>query len=214
MILPIACCCSALSSVSAIVTCGLRDIDRARCAVATGRAGSSRPGRAQLRGRWSIQYHDHQPLLHLPSGLQAGEFNLGIALGRGIHAETASFSWIPNEPVPATWLPQRGDLTGLAVDVSEDGVSRLLLNPSSGPSDEDQYASTLLQLSNDALVNADDLKLLPEVDDSDVFEGFQSRELATDEDDQLLSSARWLLVSSRADGTTRHTAFYRPQLAW
>ena len=38
-----------------------------------------------------------------------------------------------------------------------------------------------------------------------------SKELATDEDEQRLSSSRWLLVSSRGDGITTHTVFYRPE---
>ena len=62
-------------------------------------------------------------------------------------------------------------------------------------------------------MSGDDLQLLPVANDEGGFGGFLSKELSTDEDEQRLSSSRWLLVSSRGDGITTHTAFYRPELA-
>ena len=136
-------------------------------------------------------------------------------LGRGVSAESAAFSWSPAEPGPAPWLPPRDDLASLSAQPGEDSGSLLQFNPDASP-EEAAIQRTLLQLSADALVSADDLPLLPVSAAGEAeppaFGGFQSRELNNTQADEQLASSRWLLVSSGSDGATRHTAFYRPLL--
>ncbi|MFM8525918.1 MAG: hypothetical protein ACKOCM_09910, partial [Cyanobacteriota bacterium] len=130
-------------------------------------------------------------------------------------------SWTPAGATAPAWLPSRNDLDNLAhpaaqVAGSDSGASRLRLDPGVDPS-QSAIQRTLLQLSADALVSTDDLRLAPLTSSTGgitSFTAYQSEDLAAATAAERLASSRWLVVSSAASGATatQHTALYRPAL--
>jgi hypothetical protein len=96
------------------------------------------------------------------------------------------------------------------------GSSLLRLDPGLDPS-LTAIQRTVLQLSADALVSSDDLRLAPVTAPSGSgasFTAYQTEDLSAAAVAERLGASRWLLLSSGGSGASasRHTAFYRPVL--
>ncbi|MFN9695378.1 MAG: hypothetical protein ACK550_16540, partial [Synechococcaceae cyanobacterium] len=155
----------------------------------------------------------------LPTGLQSGSLRIGVDLGAGVQGVSAPFSWVGVGSVAAGWLPSRADIEALQLPAAQvaggsPGSARLRLDPALDPSPA-QSERTLLQLSADALVSADDLQLSPQAGSQPgVALEFQSPDLSAAALAEARAIDRWLVVSHAGSGAaaTRHTAFYRPAL--
>ena len=155
----------------------------------------------------------------LPKGLQSGSLRIGVDLVDGVQGVSAPFSWVGVGSVAAGWLPSRADIEALQLPAAQvaqgaSGSVRLRLDPAVDPS-EAQSERTLLQLSADALVSADDLRLSPQAGSQPGLPPeFQSPDLSAAALAEARAIDRWLVVSTAGSGAaaTRHTAFYRPAL--